>query len=407
MTLKKIMRFFCGRSLEKETAKTNALILKVELHEKTAMERLKGRADDYRAQVDAYKKQRDADLKEFIAFMNKQVGLAEGYVPHLGDFQDKMFVSFDSWMNTSLAEQKVQLLSERITTKCHMRDFITALQVELNKLTQRNERNEWRNMIKERPFLVSSTFIERTARQVSDNQKSSSKSIRDDLSRLKSHSKTLQTEIKELRHERDRLIASSRELIERHKVHKVELNDHFRKCSELFDAIKDRFSDHFGSAATESRLVNNWIAEIEGMVTIPKLIIAHRRTAYFQNEVEDEFNDLSKSFQEIRTKIDENRKSGDYSTLNEDKATRDKLFRKRQEVGERRHEIKVARKVFYVRINEVKDMLDKFALLQPDESIRRIVEIFRMGKDFDLHRAIGVRIREDRYKHYEFKNQRR
>jgi len=359
MILKKIMHFFCGRSLEKEAAKTNALISEVEQHEKAAMEHLKAQAANYRAQVAAYKKKRDADLKEFITFMNKQMGLAESYVPHLGEFQDKMFVCFDFWMNTSIAEQKNQLLSERINTKFHMLDFITALQVELNKLTQRNERNEWRHMIKERPILVSSKFIERIDRQVSNIQKSSSESIRHDLSRLKSHSMTLQTEIKELLHERDNLNASSLDLIEKHKFHKAELNDHYRKCSELFGEIKDRFSDHYGSAATESSLANIWIAEIEGTVTVPKLITAHKSTAYIQTEVQDEFNELSKEFQEIRTKIDENRKNGDYSNFNEDKVTRERLFRERQEVGERRHEITVARKALYARVSEVRDMLDK------------------------------------------------
>jgi|GEM_PF-4779457 len=404
MFFKAIVQFFCGRTLEKETSKTNALIREVEQHEKAAMERLKAQADDYRAQVAAYKKKRDADLNEFIAFMNKQLGLAESYASNLGDFQDKMFVCFDSWMNTSIAEQKIQLLSEHITTKFHLLDFISALQMELNKLTQRNERNEWHHMIKERPILVSSAFVEHTERQVSNSQKSSSEHIRHDLSRLKSHSRTIQAEIKELLYERDKLNGSSRELIEKHKMHKTELNDQYRKCSELFGEINDRFSDHFGSAATESRLANNWIAEIEGMVTVPKLITVHKRTADIQKEVQDKFNDLSKDFQEIRTKIDKNRKSGDYSTFNEDKATREKLFRERQEVGERRHEITVARKELYARVSEVKDMLNKFASLRPDESIRCIVEIFRMGKDFDVYRAIGVSTREDRRKHYDLKN---
>lgn len=404
MILKKIMHFFCGRSLEKETAKTNALIREVEQYEKTAMERLKAQADDFRAQVAAYKKKRDAELKEFIAFMNKQLGLAESYVPLLGDFQDKMFVCFDSWMNTSFAEQKIQLLSQRITTKFQMLDFITALQVELNKLTQRNERNEWRHMIKERPILVNSTFIERTVRQVSNNQKSSSESIRHDLSRLKSHSMMLQTEIKELRHERDLLIGSSRELIEKHKAHKVELNDQYRKCSELFCEIQDGFSDHFGSAATGSSLADSWIAEIEGAVTLPKLFSTHKGTADIQREVQDEFNNLTNDFQDIRSRIDAKRQRGDFSTLNEDKATRDGLFRERQEVGVRRREISTARKVIYERGNELKEMLGKFDPLQPDECIRRIVEIFRMGKDFDVHRAIGVSTRDDRRKHYELKN---
>ena len=52
-------------------------------------------------------------------------------------------------------------------------------------------------------------------------------------------------------------------------------------------------------------------------------------------------------------------------------------------------------------------MLDKFASLQPDESIRRIVEIFRMGQDFDVHRAIGVSTLEDRRKHYQLNNKNR
>lgn len=401
------MHFFCGRSLEKETAKTNALIREVEQNEKAAMERLKAQADDYRAQVAAYKNKRDAELKEFIAFMNKQLGLAESYVPHLGDFQDKLFVCFDSWMNTSIAEQKIQLLSERIITKSQMRDFITALQVELNKLTQRDERDEWRHMIKERPILVSSTFIERTVRQVNNNQKSSSESIRHDLSRLKSYSMTLQTEIKELLHERDLLIASSRELLVKHKAHKAELNDQYRKCSELFCEIKDGFSDHFGSAPTGSNLADSWIAEIEGAVTLPKLFSTHKGTADIQREVQDEFNNLSNDFQAIRSRIDANHQRGDFYTFNEDKTTRDRLFRERQEVGERRREICTARKVIYERGNELKEMLGKFDSLQPDESIRSIVEIFRMGKDFDVYRAIGVSTREDRRKHYELKNQNR
>lgn len=405
MILKKIMHFFCGRSLEKETAKTNALIREVEQHEKAAMERLKTQADDYRAQVVAYKKKRDAELKEFIQFMNEQLGMAEKYVPHLGDFQDKMFVCFDSWINTSIADQKIQLHSGRITTKFKMLDFITALQVELKKLTQRNERNEWRYMIKERPILVGSPFIERIVRQVNNHQKSSSESIRHDLSRLKSHFMTLQTEIKELCHERDQLSEAFRELMEKHKAHKAELNDHYRKCSELFNEIRDRFSDHFGSAATKSSLANFWIAEIDGMVTIPKLISKHKGTADIQREVQKKFNDLNNDFRDIRSKIDANRLSGDFSTFNQDKATRDRLFRERQEVGECRHEITVAREVLYSRVSEVKEMLAKFDSLQPDESIRRIVEIFRMGKDFDVYRAIGVSTREDRHKHYELKNQ--
>ena len=407
MILKKIMHFLCGRSLEKETAKTNALIREAEQHGKAAMERLKDQADDYRAQVVAYKKKRDVELKEFIAFMNKQLGLAELYVPHLGDFQDKIFVCFDSWMNTSIVEQKIQLFSEKITTKLHMLDFVTALQVELNKLTQRNERSEWRHLIKERPILVSSTLIERTMRQVSNNQKSSSESIRHDLSRLKSHSMTLKAEIKELRYERDLQIAYSRELIEKHNAHKAELNDQYRKCNELFCEIKDGFSDHFGSAATVSSLADSWIAEIEDVVTLPKLFSIHKETADIQREVQNEFNNLTNDFQHIRSRIDANRQSGDFSTFNEDKATRDRLFRERQEVGDRRREISTARKVIYERGNELKEMLGKFDSLQPDESIRRSVEIFRMGKDFDVHRAIGVSTREDRRKHYELKNQNR
>ena len=408
MFLKEIAHYFCGRSLEKETAKTNSLICEAEQREKVAIERLEAQADYYKTQFIAYKNKRDAELKEFMAFMNKQLGLAEVYVPHLGDFQDKIFTCFDSWMNISSAEQKIQLLSERITTKFRMRDFITALQVELNKLTQRNERNEWRQIIKERPILVSSTFIERTVRQVSNNQKGNSESIRHDLNRLKSHSMTLQTEIKELRHERDLLVVSSRELIEKHKLLKAELNDQYRKCNELFCEIKDGFCDHFvGSDTTGNSLADSWIAEIEGAATLPKLLSKVKETADIQREAQDKLNDLSNQFQYIRLKIYENHQSGDFSTFKENKDTRDRLFQKRQEVEKRKHELVIARQVLFERCNKLKEKLGNFDSLEPDESIRRIVEIFRTNKDFDVYRVIGVSTREDRRRHYELKNPKR
>jgi len=407
MVLKKIMHYFCGRSLEKVTAKTNALIRDVEQREKAAVGRLRAKANEYRAEAIAYKKKRDAELQDFVQFFNEQVGRAEVYVPHLGDFQDKMFVCFDSWMNTSIAEQQIQLLSDRISTKYKMLDFVTALKVAMNKLTQRNERNEWRHMTKERSIPVESAFIERTVRQVSISQKNNSESIRHELSRLKSHSIALQTEINELRHERDQLITSSSELMEKHRANKADLQAQYGKCCEIFGEIKDKFSDRFGSASTQNSLADAWIAGIQGGVTLQKLISTHKGTAEIQQEAHDAFNEISEEFHAIRARIDESHKSGDFGTFVNDKATRDRLYLERQRTGEKRREISTARKVIYARGNELKEMLSKFDSLQPDESIRRIVEIFRMGKDFDVHRAIGVRTREERRKHYELKNQNR
>jgi len=404
MILKNIMHFFCGRSLEKETAKTNALIHQVEQHEKAARDRLKAKAVQYRAEVVAFKEKRDAEFKDFVKFLNEQIGKADAYSPHLGHFQDQMFVCFDSWMNTSIAEQQIELLSERIGTKFKMLDFIAALQMELNKLAQRNERAAWNNMIKKRPLRVSSTFIERSARQVVISQKNNTDSIRKDLSRLKSHSMSLQTEIKELRHEREQQIAASRELTEMHKANKAELSEQYEKCSDMFGEIKDKLSDRFGSALTENNLANQWIAAIEGDVTLPKLISVHRGTAALQLEAQNEFNGIHEEFNAIRAKIEANHKIKDFDTLDQDKAKRERLFRERQEAGEKRRKISTARQAIYSRGNELREMLGKFESLQPDESIRRVAQVFGMGEDFDMHRAIGVSTRDSRRKHYQSRN---
>lgn len=407
MMLKKIMHFFCDRSLEKETAKTNSLIRQVEQHEKAAMERLKAQAINYQTKVATYKKARDVEFKEFIAFMNKQLGLADAYVRHLGDFQDKMFVCFDSWMKTSIAEQEIQLLSARITTKLHLREFITALQMEMNKLSQRKERNEWHHMIKARPVLVSSEFIQRTVWQVNNNQKSNSKSISCNLSRLKSHLTALRREIEELRHKRDQLITSSRDLIGKHQAHKAKLNDQYRNCNKLFREIQDGFSNHFGSVATGNSLADSWIAKIEGAVTLSKLFSTHKGTADIQKEVQHELDDINNDFRDIRCRIKANRQIGDFSTLSGDKVTRDRLYHEREQACKRQLEISAARDVIYKRGNELKEMLGKFDSLEPDKSIRRFVEIFGLGKDFDVHRVIGISTRESRRRHYELKNQNR
>lgn len=403
MMLKKLMHLFCGRSLEKEAARTSALVREVEVREKAAMNRLKAKADDYRSQAVAYRTNRDAALSAFIAFMSSQVREAESYATCLGDFQDKMFVCLDSWMNTSIVQHKVQLLHEKTATKRQLLDFVRVLQAELETLIQRNERSAWHAMIQKRPIPTASPVIERNVSQVHSALKSSNNAIRRDMKRLKSHASRLRTELDELRHERDSLQASGREVIEAHRQHKAELNEHYRICTELFGKIRDRFSDHVGAAPTANLLTNTWIADIDGSVTLAKLIATHRHTAEAQKELQYELSRLSSDFQEARSRIEESRRSGDYSNFDQDKSTRDRLFHERREVGEQRRKVADARGVLQARINEVKSMLGNFTSLHPDESIRHCVEIFGMGDDFDMRGAIGVSTSEDRKKHYALK----
>lgn len=407
MMLKKLMHLFCGRKLEKEAAKTSALVREVEVREKAAMSRLKAKADDYRSQADAYRKNLDATLNAFIAFMSSQVREAESYAGCLGDFQDKMFVCFDSWMNASIMQQKIQLLHEKTATKRQLLDFVRVLQAELDTLIQRNERSAWHAMIQERPIPTASPLIERNVRQVNNALKSSNNAIRQDMKRLRSHATGLRTELDELRHEWDSLQASGREAIEAHRKHKAELSEHYRTCSELFVKIRDRFSDHVGAAPTANLLTNSWIADIDGSVTLAKLIATHRHTSEVQKELQYKLIQLSSDFQEARSRIEECHRSGDFSNFDQEKLTRDWLFHERREVGEQRRKIADARGVLQARINEVKSMLGNFSSLHPDESIRHCVKIFDMGDDFDMHRAIGVSTAEDRKKHYALKKQSR
>lgn len=407
MMLKKLMHLFCGRSLEKEVAKTSALVREVEVREKAAMSRLKAKADDYRSQVDAYRKSRDATLNAFIAFMSSQIREAESYARCLGDFQDKMFVCFDSWMNISIVQQKIQLLHQKTVTKRQLLDFVRVLQAELDALIHRNERSAWHAMIQKRPISTASPLLERNVRQVNSALKSSNNAIRRDMKRLRSHTTRLRTELDELRHERDSLQASEREVIEAHRQHKAELNEHYRACSELFGKIRDRFSDHVGAAPTANLLTNSWIADIDGSVTLAKLIATHRSTSEAQKELQYEVTRLSSNFQEARSRIEECHRSGDFSNLEQEKSTRQRLFHERERVREQRREIAAARDELQARINEVKSMLGNFNSLHPDESIRNCVEIFEMGDDFDMYRAIGVSTAEDRKKHYALKKQSR
>ena len=407
MMLKKLMHLFCGRSLEMEAAKTSALVREVEVREKAAMSRLKAKVDDYRARADAYRKTRDATLDAFIAFMSSQVQEAESYATCLGDFQDKVFVCFDSWMNTSIMRQKMQLLHEKTCTKRQLLDFVRVLQAELETLIQHNERSAWYAMIQERPILTASPLIERNVRQVNSALKSSNNAMRRDMKRLKSHTTRLRTDLDELRHERDSLQVSGREVIEAHRQHKAELSEQYRTCSELFGKISDRFSDHVGAAPTDNLLTNSWIADIDGSVTLAKLIATHRHTSEAQRELQYDLSRLSSDFQEARSRIEECHRSGNYSNFDQEKSTRDRLFHERREIGEQRREIADARGVLQARINEVKSMLGNFTSLHPDESIRHCVEIFDMGDDFAMHRAIGVSTAEERKKHFALKKQSR
>lgn len=379
------------------------MISQVELREAQARENLEAKAAEYRAALADHQKKREAELHEYIAFLNDQVGMAKEYVPYLGDFQDMMFVCLESWMNASIPEQKMELLRDKINTKYSMRNLVLALLSELNKISQRQERTAWQGMIKTRPIRVESEFITDSIKKQSKAQFMMDSALDRDMRQLGSFATQLKMEISKLESERDALKAHSAELLANHRANKEKLAALYRTCSDKFNDIKAEFINYFGSKPTGSSLADQWISEIDGDITLQKLIAINREHKEEHEDAKADFNDLKNRFNEIHTRINDNYSLEDFSTMKDDKQERNRLHEEKQEAFELMKELGGARTVIFELGNSIKEMLNKFSSLDPDHSITKIIKQFEMDEDFDTYRSIGVSTKADRKRYNEQK----
>lgn len=404
MLLKFLTHFFCSSSLEKERSKTDSAIAEYQQREAQVKARLTRQAEEYRDLANVHQVKRNKELDEFVAILNTTVTSANEYLPDLAQFQDFMFVAFNSWMRLDLEKKKIDLLSEKLRTLYASRDLLNAYEAEITRLTQREERHAWHLTVKEKPVRISSELIDSTIEQLSRNRSTDARQFKEDIQRIRSHKLHLRSQIRDLENQRDEYKNDYEMILKEHDRVKAELSKRYQHCTEKLKVIRARLEDFYCRQQTKSDIANSWIDAIGGLIRIQDLKELHRKT-------KEEFETAKLKLQlardersDILDRIQRCRDTDDYSDFTSLKTMKTAAQARFNSAKTEYSVISLARTVIFERPKEVNGLMSHLDKLSPDQSILNIMKIFDVDDTFNPMRAIGVSTAEQRRLHWEKKN---
>ncbi|SMF31588.1 hypothetical protein [Pseudogulbenkiania subflava] len=404
MLLKFLTHLFCSSSLEKERSKTDSAIAEYQQKEAQVKARLTRQAEEYRDLANAHQVKRNKELDEFVAILNTTVTSANEYLPDLAQFQDFMFVAFNSWMRIDLEKKKIDLLSEKLRTLYASRDLLNAYEAEINRLTQREERHAWHLTVKEKPVRISSELIDSTIEQLSRNRNTDARQFKEDIQRIRSHKLHLRGQIRGLENQRDEYKNGYEMFLKEHDGVKAELSKRYQHCTEKLKVIRARLEDYYCRQPTKSDIANSWIDAISGLIRTQDLKELHRNT-------KEEFETAKLKLQlardersDILDRIQRCRDTDDYSDFTSLKTMKTAAQARFNSAKTEYSVISLARTVIFERPKEVNGLLSHLDKISPDQSILNIMKIFEVDDTFNPMRAIGVSTAEQRRLHWEKKN---
>lgn len=404
MLLKFLTHIFCSSSLEKERSKTDSAIAEYQQKEAQVKARLTRQAEEYRDLANAHQVKRNKELDEFVAILNTTLTSANEYLPDLAQFQDFMFVAFNSWIRIDLEKKKIDLLSEKLRTLYASRDLLNAYETEINRLTQREERHAWHLTVKEKPVRISSELIDSTIEQLSRNRNTDARQFKENIQRIRSHKLHLRGQIRGLENQRDEYKNGYEMILKEHDGVKAELSKRYKHCTEKLKVIRARLEDYYCRQPTKSDIANSWIDAISGLIRTQDLKELHRNT-------KEEFETAKLKLQlardersDILDRIQRCRDTDDYSDFTSLKTMKTAAQARFNSAKTEYSVISLARTVIFERPKEVNGLLSHLDKLSPDQSILNIMKIFEVDDTFNPMRAIGVSTAEQRRLHWEKKN---
>jgi methionine synthase II (cobalamin-independent) len=404
MLLKFLTHLFCSSSLERERSKTDSAVAEYQQKEAQVKARLTRQAEEYRDLANVHQAKRNKELDEFVAILNTTVTSAHEYLLDLAQFEDFVFVAFNSWMRIDLEKKQIDLLSEKLRTLYASLDLLNAYEAEINRLTQKEERHAWHLTVKERPVRISSDLVEATIDQLVRTRNTSARQFKEDIKRIMSHKLHLRGQIRDLENQRDEYKNGYYQSQKEHDQVKAELSKRYKHCTEKFKAIRATLEDYYCRQPTKSNVANSWIYALSGLIHTQNLKDLHRNTKDEFETAKLEYHQVRDERSEILDRIQQCRDTDDYSDFSSLKtkklAVQDHFnLAKTGYLG-----INDARKAIYERPKEVNGLLTRLDKLLPDQSILNIMKIFDVDDTFNPMRAIGVSTDEQRRLHWKKNN---
>ncbi len=401
MIFKTIAHYLASSKLEKEEAHTQSLIRELDRAKAAANKRIQAKKSEYSREIKVHQEKRNKELKTYIDFMNGQLKITAGYLPELNQFQSFTFTCVDSWMHVDLCQQEIDIVSQKISTIVTTIGLLNAYISELNKLSQRQGRDVWREFTAARELTVTNDFVEKTKARIDSTSKSNHDEFKKELKRLQSHRNALYKEANELRAERAALLKSKKAVDQQHKANKKALAEKYKSCVEHWSQIAKKFEAYYAFEVSELKYVKEWMSKLREGGTL-KEIIEVINTAHTSVQIARENHkrlEDERRYYASRIKAAHNSKEFPVTFAN-DKTQRDSLKRKADAAWEDMGERIEARTFLHNRRDELRGYIDRIKPLHPDAAMDALCEMLNSDREFNAWFAFDINTSKQKREHW-------
>lgn len=395
MLLKTLAHAFASSKLKKEEFYTQSLVRKYEQESQQMQQRVHNQRVLYENKIKSLQVKRDHELKEYIDFMNGQIGLAAEYVPQLKQFQSLFFPCLNSWFQFDLCKKEIGFISQQMRTIESTMDLIKTYIKEIQNLQQYKMRKEWQSLTEQRA-LFKSSFITNTQQDIAKLSIIENLEFYNEIERLRSHSAALSKQKKELS-ERKRLLNINKGEVEQNYFdNKKSLNQQYKLCLNYWNEIKEKFEKFYAYKISDNDYVNQWCASCSEGGNLFEIRTLIRNAYEVIDSSRKEAQRMEKQFQYYKKQVEQAHKTENYDTFDKDKEKRDEYRNKKNDAFSYTYSLVEAKKILSGRRDEIVRYIDKIKILHPDSVIDNISLLLQNDAVLNTHKIFGISSRKQR-----------
>lgn len=402
--LKFITNYFCQKALNKQAVRTQSKIAEYEREAAAVQQRLDDQAAEYRRLAKEYQKRREADYKELTKNLNVALTAASNLTHRVGSFQDLLFLCLETWMHKDLAYKKQMLLYSGVTSLQEKLSLLNAFENAINELNQTRERMGWSEMVKTRPLEVSSHFIIKTISTLERTQEIHANQFKHDVYRIKSEQRALRPRINAQRAAIDEGKKNIALAESEHQFNKNKLIELYEVLMNDYNDIEKQFCTTLIKRMTVSPLADAWLQRWPNDLTIKIARSLHGETKSQLDLALEHKNCVFERLQTISSRIQHCHDKKEFGQLSSLKSTKNDIKGEIEPAKQAVNDAFAARDVIYNRISEVSQMLGAVAVISPNSSIDKLIEMLSKDHiDFNHMNVFGINTPVQKRLYYERK----
>lgn len=385
---KKIIHYFASRNLEEHRIKTQCVIDQYEQAAAESHARIQNQAESYRHDLQKRSRIYENELQDYMQFLTEHIRKTSDHVDQLKQLQQQMFVCIGGWMDKSLSEQRLKLQTDKQLLLNSNIELLDGFKKEIDNLSQQKDRIAWRTFVSNRPPRVSTPkiddIVDRFEREISEDAKIYKKEI----SRILSHIKLLNKQLREIRILKSKLIEEVNLAREKHRKNKQSLKEIHYRCLQGWDELRKISENYYCHEKTESELANEWLLSSKEKGSLNDIRQIIQKTNSDWKKAEEELSSLHKQIDSIKKRIQMAHNTKDFTTINVDKSARERISLAIKDSAESKKTLKYARDVLYNRRNKINEIMQFTNKFHPSLTVEISYELVSQDVYWD---AIGLK----------------